>query len=61
MNNKNLKHTHLQSIFTAKQNGLLPIGVGKCRKGLVKARNGSVYKHFSDFYHLTKVNARIYR
>jgi hypothetical protein len=31
------------------------------RNGLVKARNGSVYKHFSDFYHLTMVNARIYR
>ena len=31
------------------------------RNGLVKARNGSVYKHFLDFYHLTMVNARIYR
>jgi deoxyribodipyrimidine photolyase len=31
------------------------------RNGLVKARNESVYKHFSDFYHLTMVNARIYR
>ena len=26
------------------------------RNGLVKARNGSVYKHYSDFYHLTMVN-----
>ena len=31
MNNQKLKHTHLQSIITAKQNGLLPIGVGKCQ------------------------------
>jgi hypothetical protein len=29
--------------------------------GLVKARNGSVYNHFSDFYQLTMVNARIYQ
>jgi hypothetical protein len=29
--------------------------------GLVKARNGSVYNYFSDFYHLTMVNARIYQ
>ena len=31
MNNQKLTHTHLQSIITAKQNGLLPIGVGKCQ------------------------------
>jgi hypothetical protein len=28
---------------------------------LVKARNGSVYKLFSGFYHLAVVNARVYR
>jgi fucose permease len=31
------------------------------RSGMVKARNGSVYKHLLDFYHLTMVNARIYQ
>ena len=32
-----------------------------CRNGLVKARNGSVHKPSSDFYHLTLVHARIYQ
>jgi len=31
MNNQKLKHTHLQSKITAKQNGILPTGVGKCQ------------------------------
>jgi hypothetical protein len=31
------------------------------RNGFVKARSGSVYKHFSVFYHLTVVNAMIYQ
>jgi hypothetical protein len=50
-------------MYNHSQNGLLPAGFGKCchRNGFVKARNGSVYKHFSDFYHLTMVNAKIYR
>jgi hypothetical protein len=39
---------------------LVLVNVVIYRNGLVKARNGSVYKHFSDFYHLTMVNARIY-
>ena len=29
MNNQKLKHTHLQSIITTKQNEILPIRVGK--------------------------------
>jgi hypothetical protein len=29
--------------------------------GLVKARNGSVYKLFPDFYHLTVANPRMHR
>jgi hypothetical protein len=28
---------------------------------LVKARNGSFYKIFSEFYHLTMANARMYQ
>jgi hypothetical protein len=31
------------------------------QNGLVKARNWRVYKLYSDFYHLTVVNARMYR
>jgi hypothetical protein len=65
MNNWKLKHIHLQSIITAKQNRLLPIGVGKCQHlpkwfG-IKAQNGSFYKFFSDFYHLTMANAGMYQ
>jgi hypothetical protein len=31
MNALKLQHTQLQSTITAKQNGLLPRGVGKCQ------------------------------
>jgi hypothetical protein len=64
MNAWKLQNTHLQSTITAPNktdfyqqafaNGSI------YRNGLV-ARNGSVYKIFSDFYHLTVVNARMYR
>ena len=63
MNNYKLKHTHLQSIMTAKQNGFyqyVSANASIYRRGLVKARNWRVSKHFPDFHHLTMVNARIY-
>jgi hypothetical protein len=31
------------------------------QNGLVKARNGNVYKLFSNFCHLAVINARMYR
>jgi hypothetical protein len=40
---------------------LVLVNVVIYRNGLVRARNGSVYEHFSDFHHLAMVNARIYR
>jgi len=63
MNNYKLKHTHLQSIITAKQNGLLPIRVGKCQHLPTWFGKSPIWKRFqafSDFYHLNMVNARIY-
>jgi hypothetical protein len=40
---------------------MVPVNAVIYRNGLVKARNGSVCKHSSDFYYLTMVKLRIYQ
>jgi hypothetical protein len=52
MNNLNLKHTHLQSKITAKQNGLLPIGVGKCQHLPTWFGKNPKWKRFQAFFGL---------
>jgi len=52
MNNYKLKHTHLQSIMTAKQNGLLTIDVGNCQHLPTWFGKGPKWKRFPAFFGL---------
>ena len=52
MNNQKLKHTHLQSIMTAKQNRLLPNPVGKCQHLPTGFGKSPKWKRFQAFFRL---------
>jgi len=52
LNNQKLRHTHVQSIMIAKQNGLLPIHVGKCQHLPTWFGKSPKWKRFQAFFGL---------